>query len=157
MARRVADLLGAGGFVTEEIREGGRRVGFSVERLGGERGVLAHVEVPGPPRVGRYGVDLAEFERIAIPALEEAGDVAVVDELGKMELFSPAFVDAVEALFSRPVAVLATVQTSAHPFTDALKAREDVELVRLTRAERDALPARLAERLSASAARRPPS
>jgi nucleoside-triphosphatase len=157
VARRVADLLGAGGFVTEEIREGGRRVGFSVERLGGERGVLAHVEVPGPPRVGRYGVDLAEFERIAIPALEEAGDVAVVDELGKMELFSPAFVDAVEALFSRPVAVLATVQTSAHPFTDALKAREDVELVRLTRAERDALPARLAERLSASAARRPPS
>jgi nucleoside-triphosphatase len=156
VARRVADLLRAHGFVTEEIRERGRRVGFSVERLGGERGVLAHVDLPGPPRVGRYGVDLAEFERIAIPALDEARDVAVVDELGKMELASPAFVGAVEALFARPVAVLATVLTAGHPFTDALKARDDVEVVPLRRAERDALPARLAERLSAGAARRPP-
>ena len=50
------------GFVTEEIRESRRRRGFSVERLGGQRGVLAHVELPGPPRVGRYGVDVAALE-----------------------------------------------------------------------------------------------
>jgi nucleoside-triphosphatase len=41
--------------------------GFSVARLGGERGVLAHVEMPGPPRVGRYGVDLPTFERSPTP------------------------------------------------------------------------------------------
>ena len=51
------------GFVTEEIRESRRRRGFSVERLGGERGVLAHVELPGPTRVGRSGLDVAALKR----------------------------------------------------------------------------------------------
>ena len=37
------------GFVTEEIREGGRRVGFAMRTLGGESGVLAHHKLPGPP------------------------------------------------------------------------------------------------------------
>jgi nucleoside-triphosphatase len=58
-----------------------------VEAVSGCRGVLAHVELPGPPCVGRYGVDLQTFERIALPALAAvpSGGVAVVDELSKME------------------------------------------------------------------------
>ena len=50
------------GFVTEKVRESRRRRGFSVERLGGQQGVLAHVELPGPPRVGRYGADVAALK-----------------------------------------------------------------------------------------------
>jgi nucleoside-triphosphatase len=154
VARRVADMLREGGipvtgFLTEEIREQGRRLGFSVERLGGERGVLAHVDIPGPPRVGRYGVDLAAFERLAIPALEEAteDDVAIIDELGKMELASEPFREAVAALFDQPIPVVATVQSASHPFTDALKRRRDVETMRVTHANRDELPDQLASRL----------
>ena len=72
--RRLAALLGErdvplAGFTTEEIREHGRRVGFAVESLDGRRATLAHVELPGPPRVGRYGVDVEAFERIALPSL----------------------------------------------------------------------------------------
>jgi nucleoside-triphosphatase len=154
IARRLAEMLREDGipvtgFVTEEIREGGRRVGFSVARLGGERGVLAHVELPGPPRVGRYGVDLATFERLAIPALEEAseGDTAIVDELGKLELASLSFRDAFCALLERSVPLVATVQRAAHPFTDALKRRRDVETLSVTTANRDELPERLAAHL----------
>lgn len=95
VARRLADALGearvpVSGFITDEIRQSGRRLGFSIERLGGERGVLAHVGLPGPPRVGRYGVDLPALERLAIPALQDAGEdeVAIVDELGKMQLLA---------------------------------------------------------------------
>src|SRR6266508_5584862 len=113
VARRFADRLSqdgipVSGFVTEEIRESGRRMGFSVERLGGERGVLAHVEILGPPRVGRYGVDLAALERLAIPALEQAGenDIVIVDELGTMELASRPFREALSALLKRPVRVV---------------------------------------------------
>ena len=151
VARRLADRLGqdgipVSGFVTEEIRGSGRRLGFSIERFGGERGVLAHVDLPGPPRVGRYGVDLAAFERLAIPALDQAGEdeVAIVDELGKMELASDAFRDAFAAVLDRPVPVVATVQSASHPFTDALKRRSGVETVRVTTANRDALPEALA-------------
>ena len=137
------------GFVTEEIRESGRRVGFAVERLGGERGVLAHVELPGPPRVGWYGVDPAALERLVIPALEEAGerDVVIVDELGKMELSSQTFREGIEALLDRPVPVVATVQSASHPMTDALERRRGIELLRVTTANRNELADLLAARL----------
>jgi nucleoside-triphosphatase len=154
-AKRVADRLRedgvtVSGFVTQEIREGGRRVGFSIERLGGGRGVLAHVDRPGPPRVGRYGVDLDAFERLAVPALEDAAEqrIAIIDELGKMELASAAFREAVAALFERSVPVLATVQLASHPLTDALKRRRDVETLRITKANRNELPQLLAARLA---------
>ena len=157
IARRLADALGeegipVTGLVTDEIRKRGGRLGFAIERLGGERGVLAHVDLPGPPRVGRYGVDLSAFERLAIPALEEATEreVAIIDELGKMELASQPFRDAVCGLLDRPVPVVATVQTARHPFTDALKRRPDIETLRVTTAIRDELPQLLAAALGST-------
>jgi nucleoside-triphosphatase len=157
VARRLADQLReegvrVGGFVTGELRERGRRVGFAVETFDGERAVLAHVTLPGPPRVGRYGVDLEAFERVALPALEAAAnaDVVVVDELGKMELASARFRDAFSELFDASTPVVATVHAFAHPFTDGLKARTGVERHRVTRATRGALPHELAARFRAS-------
>ena len=151
LRRSVERLRAAGvsvaGFTTEELREGGRRVGFAVEQVDGGRGVLAHVHLPGPPRVGRYGVDLASFERIALPSLETRADVVVVDELGKMELTSPAFREAVTELFDGDRSIVATVHAFRHPITDALKRRGDVELVRVTERNRDALPEELTARL----------
>jgi nucleoside-triphosphatase len=143
-----------GGFVTDEIRGRGRREGFMVEALSGDRGVLAHVELPGPPRVGRYGVDLQAFERIALPALAapQPGGVVVVDELGKMELASAAFRDVVAVLWDQDVAVVATVQLHHHPFTDTLKRRPDVQVLRVTEHSRDVLPERLAARLQLTGA-----
>ena len=71
----------------------------------------------------------------------------LIDELGKMELASERFRLAVEGLLEEPVALAATVHVARHPFTDRLRRRPDVELIRLTTANRDELPARLAERL----------
>jgi nucleoside-triphosphatase len=137
------------GFTTEEIRERGRRVGFAVESFSGERGTLAHVSFDGPPRVGKYGVDLSEFERIAVPALRApSGAVVLIDELGKMELASMRFQKAIEELIASPVALAATVHAARHPFTDRLKRR--FEVIKLTAANRDELPARLARQLHAA-------
>jgi nucleoside-triphosphatase len=142
-----------GGFVTEELRERGRRVGFSVETFAGERATLAHVSLPGPPRVSRYGVDLDAFERVALPALDAAkrADVVVLDELGKMELASARLCEAVLPLFDNGPPMVATVHVFPHPFTDALKRRDDVESVLANKATRDKLPTELAERLRRSA------
>ena len=131
-------------------REGRRRVGFDLETFGGERTTLAHVSFAGPPRVGKYGVDLEAFERVALPTLERPPrrSVVVIDELGKMELASPAFRDAVSRVVDVRVDVFATVHVFRHAFTDALKRRPDVELVRLTHAGRDQLPEQLAARLT---------
>ena len=149
---RLAERLGDGGvtlsgFLTREMREGRRRVGFEIETFAGERGLLAHVDIAGPPRVRRYGVDLEEFERLALPVLEERASVVLIDELGKMELASERFREGVLDLFEGDVPIVATVHTFRHPFTDALKARPDVSMVRLTAANRDGLPEELAARL----------
>jgi nucleoside-triphosphatase len=146
------------GFTTAEIRRDGQRVGFAVESVAGQGSVLAHVSLPGQPRVGRYGVDLAAFERVALPALKPATNrVVIIDELGKMELASRPFRDAVSALFDRGASVVATVHVFRHPFTDALRDRPDVEVQEVTRHNRDALPARLAALISTSAGPARPS
>ena len=124
---------------------GQRRRGFRIKTVAGEEGILAHVGYRGPPRVGKYGVDLEEFQRVALPALEGVpeGSVVVIDELGKMELASKRFRDAVSALFAQDMPVVATVHAHRHPFTDELKRRGDVEVERVTRGNRDALPAQI--------------
>ncbi|MFL6244194.1 MAG: NTPase [Acidimicrobiia bacterium] len=137
------------GFTTEEMRESGRRVGFAIETADGERGILAHVDLPGPPRVGKYGVDLSALERLAIPSLEAAsGSIVVIDELGKMELASDQLQGAVEVLFASSANVVATVHTFRHPFTDDLKERPDVERLHVTAANRDHLARILVRKLA---------
>lgn len=62
------------GFYTEEVRQGGRRIGFDVVTLSGPRGLLSRVGLellPGKRecRVGQYVVDLTSFEQLALPVL----------------------------------------------------------------------------------------
>ena len=153
LAMAVVDALAdrgveVSGFTTEEIREQGGRVGFAIEAIGGDSEVMAHVDYSGPPRVGKYGVDLEALERVALPALDPRPEVLVIDELGKMELYSKALCDAVTAAMQADGNVVATVQASAHPFTDALKSRDDVTVIQVTRANRDELRDRLLEKLA---------
>jgi nucleoside-triphosphatase len=156
VAARLVELLrergvSVAGFLTHEIRDQRRRVGFEVEALEGDRDVLAGVELPGPPRVGKYGVDLDAFERIALPVISNPdAAVVVIDELGKMELASGRFRDAVRSLLDQSIPLVATVHSHRHPFTDTIKRRADVEVIRLTRSSRDALPEKLASRLRSS-------
>ncbi|XP_057705171.1 cancer-related nucleoside-triphosphatase isoform X2 [Corythoichthys intestinalis] len=97
------------GFYTEEVRVGGRRVGFDVVTLNGERGHLSRIrDIVGESHgrreytVGQYVVDLPSFERLALPLFKKVGSddgtgkkVFVLDEIGKMELFSQSFIKVV--------------------------------------------------------------
>lgn len=139
----------AGGFVTEEIRgAGGRRVGFRLVTLGGEEAVMAHVDLRGEgrPRVSRYGVDVGAIDEVGVGALRDAmtsKKVIIVDEIGKMELFSNAFKEAVLDAVAGEVRVLGTVMHGSHRWVDALKAREKVTVWEVTRENRDELVERV--------------
>jgi len=140
----------AGGFFTEEIREGGQRVGFRVNSLDGQVGVLAHTTAVKGPRVGRYQVDVASFEAVGVGALEAAtreADLIVVDEIGKMELCSPRFAPAMEEALRSPKPILGTVLQAPHPWIDGLKRRSMVELYKLTERNREHLKDALLARL----------
>jgi nucleoside-triphosphatase len=123
-------------------------VGFSIETVDGRKGVLAHVDIDGP-RVGKYGVDPGSFEELALPALDvnDERTIIVIDELGKMELLSTAFHDAIKTLFERRNALIATVHVYKHPLTDGLKSRSDTEVVKLAKANRDDLPRIIANQM----------
>jgi len=130
------------GFYTSELREAGKRVGFSLESLSGEKGILSHKDIKSPYRVGRYGVDLKGFESLGVRELErglETESLLVIDEIGKMELFSEKFKEALLKAMEAPNPVLATILYKSHPFCDRLKKRADTELIKIGTGNREEL------------------
>jgi len=137
------------GFLTREIREKGSRVGFSIETMTGRKATLAHVEIDGPFRVGRYGVSIEALEAIAIPSLlpQSENILIIIDEIGKMECLSPLFRKAVLHAMDSPNLVLASIAQKGSPFMEGIKARKDVVLHRMTTANRDGLAASIINEL----------
>ncbi len=134
----VAGMKGkAGGFYTEEIRSQGVRQGFRLVTLDGQDAILAHVNIRSPYRVSRYGVDIDNLDRVGVSALHRAArecDLVVVDEIGKMELFSASFREAVLQIIDSGKRVLGTIMLSPNPWADAIKRKPQVNLVTVTRA-----------------------
>jgi len=127
----------AGGFYTEEIRSQGTRLGFKLVTLDGHEAILAHNDFNKRFQVGKYGVDVESLDRVGVPALRQAAeqcDLVVVDEIGKMELFSPDFRATVLELISGGKRVLGTIMFNANPWADAIKRQPQVNLVTVTRA-----------------------
>jgi len=142
-ARKLAhvDLVG---FYTEEIRAGRERQGFRLVTFVGAQAIIAHVDLP-PPRVSKYGVDVATIDRFAA-TLRGPGDspaVYLIDEIGKMECMSAAFVDATRRLVESGRPLVATVAERGGGFIAEVKRRRDVEMWTVTQATREALPDRI--------------
>jgi nucleoside-triphosphatase len=137
------------GFFTEEIREAGTRRGFRMTSFGGRTGTLAHVDIPGPYRIGKYGVDLAAFESFlgSLPLLEPSTRLVIIDEIGKMECLSPWFCNMVVSLLDSTTTVVATIALKAGGFIASVKRRPDVFLCELAEGNRDSLADRIADRV----------
>jgi nucleoside-triphosphatase THEP1 len=141
LIERVVGHLGrpATGFFTREIREGGRRVGFAIDTLDGKRGILAHQDIRSRSRVGKYGVNLEDIDRIAVPALvpTSSGDLVVVDEIGKMECFSRLFRETLVRVLNSGSAILGSIALKGNPFIEEIKRRQDVFLIHLSDRSRE--------------------
>ncbi len=126
----------AGGFYTDEIRSQGIRQGFRLVTLDGEEAILAHVNFEKRYRVGKYGVDVQSFDRVGVAALNRAArqcNLVIVDEIGKMELFSAGFREAVLQAVNSGKRVLGTVMFDSHPWADVIKTLPQVKLITVTR------------------------
>jgi nucleoside-triphosphatase len=153
LIREIARLLGgkAGGFYTEETREGRTRTGFDIVTLDGRRAALSRVNMASRFRVGKYGVDLDGLDSVAVRAVEDSIDrnqTIVIDEIGKMELFSEAFRHSVARAFDSPNLVVAVVMLKSHPFADQLKQRPGVETIEVTMSNRDRLAPDIVRKLT---------
>lgn len=139
------------GFYTQEIRQNNVRRGFRWKRLDGAEGTLAHVDIKGRFKVGKYGVDVEGFDKNVVPVLDiEQTDARlfVIDEIGKMECFSKKFVDAVRKLFESDKPVLATVAKKGSGLISEVKNCPNIKFFNLTSANREKVATEILKKLS---------
>ena len=149
--RRVVDgRSDTGGFYTGEVREGGRRTGFSITTLDGRSGILAGTDIESSVHLGRYGVNVTDIDEIAASSVEAAvsGDavgVVVIDEIASMEMASERFRRAVLMALAGDKRVLGTIQARSHPFLDGIRSRPGVSVIEVNVGNREELPALIEE------------
>lgn len=137
----IKDLnLGAGGFYTSEIKKDGKRVGFEIRSLGGKKGMLAHKDFESPYKVGSYKVNIKDLEEIGVNSILKSlkeDKVIVIDEIGKMEMKSSKFKQAILAALDSKNKVLGTIKLTPDSFTDKIRKRKDVKIFYLTKENRE--------------------
>ena len=151
VAELVSDLQPVG-FYTQEMRDGGTRVGFTLTTFDGAECVMAQKGLKSKHRVGKYGVDVGAVDRVAADVrskLTSSPGLVIIDEIGKMECFSKEFRSLVlEVLDSRAV-LLATVAARGNKFIEYVKSLPKVRVIEVSTRNRDDLPQKLAAEIPA--------
>ncbi|CAI5490693.1 unnamed protein product [Closterium sp. Naga37s-1] len=148
VAKRLPQHLVAGFYTVEAKAEGtGERLGLDVITFAGERAPLCRLRRGCGPKIGKYYVAIDEFERVVLPHLmpSDTTRLHIVDEIGRMELCSDKFRDAVLNLLASPVAVFGALPAPRYGHTlelvEEIKQRADTAVLTLTKANRDATAA----------------
>jgi len=139
------------GFYTQEIREADVRKGFRWRCFDGTEGILAHIDIKSPFKVGKYHVDVGGFEKSVVPVLDidkTNADLFIIDEIGKMECLSEKFVAAVRRLFASDKSVLATVAQKGAGLISEIKSYPGTKLFNLTHQNRAKIIAEISQILS---------
>jgi nucleoside-triphosphatase len=129
------------GFCTAEIRSKGSRLGFELHGLDGTRRILAHVDIYSQHKVGKYGVDTKGFEEFLenLELLNPDVELIVIDEIGKMELFSNRFRSLIHDVLNSDKQVLASIALRGEGFVREIKQRSDIHLLEVTKGNRERL------------------
>jgi len=139
----------ASGFYTRELRGPRGRLGFEAVTLDGKRQTLAHINFRSRYRVSKYGVDVSGFEEAIVPSIDPPlnpeAELIIIDEIGKMECFSPHFREAVLRALDSNKPVLGTIAIRGDTFIESIKHRNDVEVIEVTASNRNELPYRIAK------------
>ena len=127
------------GFYTEEIRTKGKRVGFKLKTLSGKETTFSHVDFKSRYRVGKYGVDLNTFDETGSEEIRLSlaqNKIIIIDEIGKMELFSDIFKDLVWKALDSKNPVVGTIMFTRHPFANDVRKRKDVKIMDLSKEDK---------------------
>ncbi|MDD1677418.1 MAG: nucleoside-triphosphatase [Methanomicrobiales archaeon] len=128
------------GFTTLEVRKDGIRQGFELNGFDGSSRILADIHLKSTFHVGKYGVNVQGFEEyLETIRIGSGTQIAIIDEIGKMEWFSPRFRSLVNHLLASDVPLIATIAMKGNGDFARIRTREDVRLHTLTRENRDRL------------------
>jgi len=145
IAKLLSHVKSKQGFVTEEIKENGQRVGFKLVAADGREAMLASINHRSPFQVSRYFVDVAALDKFIEPLFKfEPDQLLYIDEVGQMELFSDNFKKLVNRYLEAGNNFIDTI-TSVYSddFVDKVKTRKDIKILEVTPENRDVLAVNL--------------
>jgi len=86
-------------------------------------------------------VSIENIEKIAVPSITPVkGELTILDEIGKMECFSAVFKDAAVNALDSPDIIVGTITLGGDDFIQGVRNRTDVEVLEVTKENRDSLP-----------------
>ncbi|MBN1109552.1 MAG: NTPase [Methanomassiliicoccales archaeon] len=134
-----------GGMITEPILDDKKRTGlYVIDWMTKEKGVLAATDIQSKFMVGKFGIDLEVLQKVGVQALLNAceqADIIVIDEVGKIEVESEQFRNAVkEALKTDKPMLLTLHKKSRNPLLQDIRRRDDVRILEVTPINRNLLP-----------------
>ena len=133
------------GFFTSEIRENNRRTGFSITTLSGQQSVLSSISFQSSdyPKVGAYGVSIENINKYVVSEIRNGMankvPVMVIDEIGKMELMSYQFHNAIQDLMRSDCIVIGTIMENHNYKADKIKQLPNVHILQVTYENRNTL------------------
>jgi len=138
LVKELVNLYGkiAGGFYTQEVRRNKERIGFDIISLSGQKGILASRNYRSKFQIGKYGVNLGDLERVGLKAIDEAlqnKEIVIIDEIGKMELFSQSFREKIIESLNSPKKILAVITQAKNEFVEGLKIYPNLKIFKLTK------------------------
>lgn len=156
MYKKIIDLLGKEnciGFYTEEIRDSEtcQRTGFMIKTLSGKQAVLASTFFDSKLKIGKYGVNIEEFEKICLPTLESALDndkIIIIDEIGPMQMYSERYKELLLRLEKSEKIIVGTIFSDKYDFIDDYKKLMNVDTIELTFENRDVMPQKILKLVS---------
>ncbi len=134
------------GFWTEEVRDPKtkKRIGFKIVSTEDKSLLFASKTFASKHLVGSYGVNVQRFESVALPILEKAleeNKIVLVDEVGKMELFSKPFRELIRKLVYDPRKdmVITLPIRDVHPLVAEIRRFKGAVLLEVKKENRDGL------------------
>lgn len=142
-----------GGILSPEIREHGKRSGFTIQDLmTGREETMAHKEADSTMVVGSYKVLAQRVDAVcgeAFPYAFQHADVIVVDEVGPMELFSQGFKHFLKQTIQQTQPLVGVINPKANRgFVRTLLRSANSTSYEVTTENREALPGLLFEQLT---------
>ena len=138
--------------VSHEIRNAAdERVGFEASTSSGDRGIFAHKEhIQSEWEMGGYRVDLHVIDRLFAQTISDSmaqlTRLLVLDEIGRMQMMSPRFVDVIDRQFQSDKFVLATIR-HGDEWAEVYKQNPRAQVIEVTLENRERLPEMLEELL----------
>lgn len=131
--RIIAEQKNKTGFVTNEIRELGERIGFEVKTSNGKEAVIAKTDFDTRYKISRYYVEPKNLD-VLIPEVAQfpQDNLLYLDEIGEMQLLSQEFRKLCLSYLDSKNTVIATIsQVYENDFTKKIKERKDVMIIQL--------------------------